>query len=83
MISWVYHLLLDLAAFVTSGFLGIGKKHHLVPAEAIAEESPGTVTLTVNQQAVESAPTLSDPHAGPDERLQRAAREHYSLGAVL
>jgi hypothetical protein len=79
MISRVYHLLLDLAAFVTSGFLGFGKKHYLVPAE----ESPGTVTLTVNQQAVESAPTLSDPHAGPDERLQRAAREHYSLGAVL
>ncbi len=66
-----------------SGFLGFGKKHHLVPAEAIAEESPGAVTLKVDQQAVEGAPTLSDPHAGPDEELQRAAREHYGLGAVL
>ena len=66
-----------------SGFLGFGKKHHLVPAEAIAEESPGAVTLRVDQQAVESAPTLSDPRAMPDEELQRAAREHYGLGAVF
>ena len=66
-----------------SGFLGFGKKHHLVPAEAIAEESPGAVTLRVDQQAVESAPTLSDARAVPDEELQRAAREHYDLGAVL
>jgi hypothetical protein len=66
-----------------SGFLGFGKKHHLVPAEAIADESPGAVALMVDQQAVESAPTLPDPHAGPDEELQRAAREHYGLEAVL
>jgi len=66
-----------------SGFLGFGKKHHLVPAEAIAEESPGAVTLRVDQQAVQSAPTLSDARAVPDEELQRAAREHYDLGAVL
>jgi hypothetical protein len=67
---------------VMSGFLGFGKKHHLVPVEAIAEESPGAVTLTVDQQTVESAPTLGDPHAAPDEALQRAAREHSGLGAV-
>ncbi len=36
-----------------SGFLGFGKKHHLVPVEAVAEESPGAVTLKVNQQTVE------------------------------
>jgi hypothetical protein len=67
----------------TSGFLGFGTKHYLVPAEAIADESPGAVILRVDQQAVESAPTLADPHAGPDEELQRADREHYGLGAVL
>ena len=66
-----------------SGFLGFGKKHHLVPAEAIADEAPGSVTLKVDQQTVESAPTLADPHAGPDEELQRTAREHYGMGAVL
>jgi hypothetical protein len=65
-----------------SGFLGFGKKHHLVPVEAIAEEGPGSITLSIDQQTVESAPTLGDPHAAPDEGLQRAAREHCGLGAV-
>jgi hypothetical protein len=60
-----------------SGFLGFGKKHHLVPVEAIAEEDPGSITLTVDQQTVQSAPTLADPHAAPDEDLQRTTREHY------
>jgi PRC-barrel domain len=66
-----------------SGLLGFGKKHYLVPAEAIADESPGAVTLRVDQQAVESAPTLSDARTVPDEELQRAASEHYGLGSVL
>ena len=66
-----------------SGFMGFAKKHHLVPAEAISDESPGALILRVDQQAVESAPTLADPHAGPDEELQRAAREQQGFGAVL
>lgn len=66
----------------TSGLLGFGTKHHLVPVEAIREEAPGSVGLTVDQQTVESAPTLPDPHSAPDEDLQRAAREHCGLGAV-
>jgi PRC-barrel domain len=57
------------------GFMGIGKKHHLVPVEAIAEEEPGSITLTLDQQTVHSAPTLGDPHTAPEEGLQRAARE--------
>jgi PRC-barrel domain len=68
---------------VTSGFLGFGKKHYLVPADAIAEESAGAVTLKVDQQAVERAPTLTNPKAGPHEELQRAAHEQYSLREVL
>jgi hypothetical protein len=67
----------------TSGFLGFGTKHRLVPVEAIEEESPGAVTLKVDQQIVDGAPTLADPHTGPGEELQRAAREHYGQGAVL
>jgi hypothetical protein len=59
------------------GFLGRGKKHHLVPVEAIAEEGVGSVKLQVDEQAVESAPTLADPDTEPDEELQRGAREHY------
>jgi hypothetical protein len=66
----------------TSGFMGFGTKHYLVPAEAIAEESTGSVTLKVDQQSVESAPTLANPKVGPDEELQRAAQEHYGLGVV-
>ncbi len=65
---------------VTSGFLGLGKKHHLVPVEAITDESPGQITLGVDQQAVEGAPTLSNPKAAPDDRLQRSVREHYGYG---
>ena len=57
------------------GFLVFGK-NHLVPVEAIAEEDPGAITLTVDQQTVESAPKLSNPRDAPDEGLQRAAREH-------
>jgi hypothetical protein len=62
---------------ITSGLMGLRTKHHLVPVEAIADEDPGSITLEVEQQALESAPTYADPHAGPDEELQRSAREHY------
>jgi hypothetical protein len=65
---------------VTSGFMGFGKKHHLVPVEAISEEGPGSIRIEVDQQAVESAPNFPDPHAGPDEELQRATRQHYGYG---
>src|SRR5829696_5108452 len=64
------------------GFMGLGKKHHLVPVEAIAEEEPGSITLRVDRQTVQSAPTLDDPQAAPDEGLQRAAREHCGLAAI-
>jgi hypothetical protein len=65
-----------------SALMGFRKKHHLVPVEAIAEKEPGSITLTVEQQTVESAPTLDDPHAAPDEGLQCAAREHCGLAEV-
>jgi hypothetical protein len=62
---------------ITSGLMGLRTKHHLVPAEAIAEEDPGSITLEVDERAVESAPTYADPHAVPDEELQRSIREHF------
>jgi len=63
------------------GFMGFGKKHHLVPVEAIAEEEPGSsITLTVDRQTVQSAPTLGDLHTAPEEGLQRAAR--HSLAKI-
>ena len=61
----------------TGGVMGwLGTKHHLVPVEAIAEGEPGSITLTVDQQTLDSAPTLGNPHVAPDEDLQRAALEH-------
>ena len=66
----------------TGGWMGLGKKHHLVPVEAIAEEDPGSITLSIDRQTLESAPKLADPHAAPDDALQRAAREHCGLPAV-
>jgi hypothetical protein len=64
------------------GVMGLGKKHRLVPVEAIAEGDPGSITLRVDQWTVEGTPTLGDPHEAPDEGLQRAAREHCGLAAV-
>jgi hypothetical protein len=61
--------------FARVEFLSFGKKHHLVPVEAIDEGDPGSITLTVDRQTAESALTLGDPHTAPDEDLQRAARE--------
>jgi hypothetical protein len=37
-------------------FLGLEKKHHLVPVEAVSEEDSGSITLRVDQEAVQSAP---------------------------
>lgn len=53
--------------------------HHLVD-EVQSEEDPGSITLGVNQETVQSAPTFPDPHVGPDEECQRAIREHYGYG---
>src|SRR5215212_12063258 len=56
----------------TSGFMGLRTKHHLVPVEAIVSEDAGSITLALDQQNVESAPTYTNPHAGPAEELQRS-----------
>ena len=86
-IGWVDNLYVDddnnlqLADVYTTGLFDFGKKHYLIPVEVIAQEESGSVTLTVDQQTVQSAPPLDDPHAAPDESLQRAAREHCGLAA--
>jgi PRC-barrel domain len=62
------------------GFMGLGRKHYLVPIEAIADQGPGAITLGVDQETVERAPRFANPHVGSDEELQRATREHYGYG---
>jgi hypothetical protein len=68
---------------VTRGFLGLGRKHCLVPVEAfITDQAPGSITLEVDQRTLESesAPAFYNPQLVPDERLQQATREHYGYG---
>jgi hypothetical protein len=61
----------------TSGLLGLERKHHLLPVEAVREEGPGSITLGVDQQTVESAPTFPNPRIAPNEEYQRTIHEHY------
>jgi PRC-barrel domain len=61
----------------TSGLLGLERKHHLVPVEAVSDEGPGAITLGVDKQSVQSAPTFANPHVVPDEGYRRTVREHY------
>ena len=68
---------------VTRGFLGLGRKHCLVPVEAfITDQAPGSITLGVNKRTLESesAPAFFNPQLVPDERLQRSTREYYGFG---
>ena len=65
---------------VTGGFLGLGRQHCLVPVEAITDQAPGSITLGVDQRTLEGGPAFFNPQVVPDERLQRATREHYGYG---
>ena len=65
---------------VTSDFLGLERKHHLLPVEAVSDQDPGSITLGVAQEDVESAPPFPAPHVLPDEEYQRTIREHYGYG---
>jgi sporulation protein YlmC with PRC-barrel domain len=61
----------------TSDFLGLEKKHHLIPVEAVSDQDPGSITLGVDQESVQSGPDFPNPHVAPDEDYQRTIREHY------
>jgi sporulation protein YlmC with PRC-barrel domain len=65
---------------VTSDLLGLERKHHLLPVEAVSEEDPGSITLGVDQESVERAPAFPNPHLAPDEEYQRTIREYYGYG---
>ena len=56
---------------------GLGRKHHLVPVEAVSEEDPGSMTLGVDQETVQRAPTFANPRVGANEEYPRTIREHY------
>jgi sporulation protein YlmC with PRC-barrel domain len=65
---------------LTSDFVGLERKHHLIPVEAVSEEVPTSITLGVDQEAVERAPPFPHPHVVPSEEYQRTIREHYGYG---
>lgn len=54
-----------------------------VPVEVMAEEEHGSLTLTVDQQALESAPTLCDLDAAPGETLYLRSITMRALGGEL
>jgi ribosomal 30S subunit maturation factor RimM len=63
------------------GFLGIGKKHFLIPVEEVSREvSEDRVTITVQREKVLNSPEF-DPDVGvPDADLQRAIDAYYGHG---
>jgi hypothetical protein len=65
---------------LTSGFLDLERKHHLVPVEAVSDQDPGSITLGVDQETVQSGPEFPNPHVAPVEDYQRTIRQHYGYG---
>ena len=69
---------------VTEGFLGLGRKHHLVPIEALIPAADaarrgfyGAIGLQVDRETVEQSPTMPNPLAGPEPELEEAIRQYY------
>ena len=63
------------------GFLGIGKKHFLIPVEEVSRDvGEERVTITVQREKVLNSPEF-DPDVGvPDADLQRAIDAYYGHG---
>ena len=62
---------------VTGGLLGLGRKHHSIPVEAITEQALNAITLGVDEETGWGAPRASNPLAAPTDEQQRALYEHY------
>jgi sporulation protein YlmC with PRC-barrel domain len=58
------------------GTLGLGKKHFLIPMEAVAEASADRVELRHDRDTVTNAPAFAE-EAHPDREYQRAVYRHY------
>ena len=63
------------------GFLGIGKKHFLIPVEEVSRDvGEERVRITVQREKVLNSPEF-DPDVGvPDADLQRAIDAYYGHG---
>jgi hypothetical protein len=65
---------------LTADFLGLERKHHLLPIEAVSDQDPGSITLGVDQETLQRAPDFLNPHVVPGEEYRRTIREHYGCG---
>jgi sporulation protein YlmC with PRC-barrel domain len=63
------------------GFLGLGKKHFLIPVEEVSRDvGEERVTVTQRREKVVNSPEF-DPDVGvPGPDLQRAIEAYYSHG---
>ena len=62
---------------VAGGFLGIGRKHFLLPVERVSRDvGEDRATVTQNQDKVLGAPEF-DPDVVPNPDLQRAIYAYY------
>jgi len=63
------------------GFLGIGKKHFLIPVEEVSRDvGEDRVTVTQNREKVLNSPEFDLDVGVPDPDLQRAIDAYYGHG---
>jgi sporulation protein YlmC with PRC-barrel domain len=58
------------------GLLGVGKKHFLIPVEAIADVGEGRVTIDENREKVVGSPAF-DPNVVPEPHYHRDLYDYY------
>ena len=58
------------------GFLGMGEKHFLIPAEAVASVGEDGVTIDHSREKVAGYPPF-DPDVEPESNYQRALYDYY------
>ncbi|HET6380176.1 MAG TPA: PRC-barrel domain-containing protein [candidate division Zixibacteria bacterium] len=61
------------------GLLGIGRKRHLVPVEAITADDPRTVSIDRPRQEIESTPEYVPAEGDDEENQYAAAYEAYGV----
>ena len=61
------------------GLLGIGRKHHLVPVEAIVGGDPRTVAVNCDRDALLSAETYRQAEGDEEEAQYRAAYAAFGI----
>jgi sporulation protein YlmC with PRC-barrel domain len=61
------------------GLLGIGKKHHLIPVEALAGGDPRTVYVDRSREEIEQTPEYTVAEGDEEEAQYAAAYDAYGV----